>query len=166
MVKKRAKKRTARGQPKRRQGRRRRVVYRRRQRAGFLPGFAKRALAGVLNTGRWMFCNGRARQLQPGEYHYGCHNFTGPGTAIAQPSVAAFAPYNGIDTCSRQHDLDYAQAHGNATAIHQADSRALTCYNQYKTHSGYLPAFLGIGAKHAAERLASAVRGRPITFYS
>lgn len=99
------------------------------------------------NIYRKYFCNGKARQLLPGEYHYGCHNFTGPGTRIDLPQVLNYAPYNDIDACSRQHDIDYSNAQGNPHLIREADKKVLQCYDKYPNENGYNVAKLGINAK-------------------
>lgn len=105
----------------------------------------------VANLYRKLACKGKARQLYDSEYHYGCHNFTGPGTRIDLPDVLNYAPYNNIDGCSKQHDIDYLNAHNNPEGIRQADEKVINCYNKYPKDNGYNIAKLGINAKMKLE---------------
>lgn len=105
------------------------------------------------NIYRRNFCNGKARPLLDGEYHYGCHNFTGPGTRIDLPQVANYPPYNDIDACSRDHDIAYEKFKGNPEKIRQADEDAVRCYNKYPNENGYTAATLGINGKMALENV-------------
>jgi hypothetical protein len=119
-----------------------------------------------LNLWRGFNCPaGKSRKLLDGEKHYGCHNFTGPGTRIDLPEVKNFKPYNNIDACSKQHDIDYMNNKGNPAGIHEADKKALACYDRYSNENGYIAARAGIGIKAAAEQGLSAVKGTPSTFY-
>lgn len=103
----------------------------------------------VANVYRKLACKGKARPLLDGEYHYGCHNYTGPGTRIDM--YPNYPPYNNIDACSRQHDLDYSNAQGNPQLIRQADEKVIQCYNKYPNENGYNIAKLGINSKMALE---------------
>jgi hypothetical protein len=108
------------------------------------------------NVYRKLFGRGRARPLLEGEYHYGLHNFTGPGTRIDLPEVRNFKPYNDIDDCSKQHDIAYLEAdklspRSREAAIRQADIEAVDCYNKYPSEDGYNIARLGISGKMLAE---------------
>jgi hypothetical protein len=103
------------------------------------------------NIYRKLFCKGKARPLKDGEYHLGCHNYTGPGTRIDLPEVRNYQPYNDIDACSRQHDIDYTDAHGNPNLIREADKRVIQCYDKYPKESGYNAAKLGINSKMKLE---------------
>jgi|SRR5580693_381860 hypothetical protein len=110
----------------------------------------------IANLYRRNYCNGKARQLKDGEYHLGCHNFTGPGTRIDLPEVANYPPYNDIDNCSKQHDLDYLEAsekdaETRARMIRDADRRVIECYQRYPNESGYKAALLGINSKMKLE---------------
>ena len=136
---------------------------------GNVFGKAKDAITGGLNTAlnayRSAKCGPNSRPLYKGEMHYGCHNFTGPGTRIDLPEVRNAQPVNDIDACSKAHDLAYEAAKGNAAAIQQADKKCLDCYARYKDEDGYLPATAGIGGKYALEKAASFINGKPTTFY-
>lgn len=113
---------------------------------------AKSIFQKVANAYRRNFCNGKARQLEKGEYHYGCHNYTGPGTRVDLEKVRNYPPYNDIDACSRQHDLDYERAvelpdKERIDAINKADEDVIKCYNKYPKENGYNVAKLGINSK-------------------
>ena len=103
----------------------------------------------VANIYRKYACKGKARPLLDGEYHYGCHNYTGPGTRI--DLYPNYPPYNNIDACSRQHDLDYSNAQNNPQLIRQADEKVIDCYNRYPNDNGYNIAKLGINTKMKLE---------------
>jgi hypothetical protein len=103
------------------------------------------------NFYRKNFCNGKSRSLKDGEYHLGCHNFTGPGTRIDLEEVRNYTPYNNIDGCSKQHDIDYLNANGNPSLIRKADEEVIKCYNKYPNESGYNAAKLGINTKMKLE---------------
>jgi len=111
----------------------------------------------VSNQYRKRACGGKSRPLLDGEKHIGCHNFSGPGTRIDLPEVRNFKPYNGIDACSKQHDLDYSatsQLSGESKkrAIRAADIKVLECYDKHKSDSGYSLAKAGISGKMLAEK--------------
>jgi hypothetical protein len=113
-----------------------------------------------------------ARTLLAGEaLHYGCHNFTGPGTRIDLPQMRAAKPYNNIDACSKKHDIDYENAQSikdpeaRARAVHAADLAALKCYDTYPSENGYRAARTGIKLKHIADKAYSAVAEKDKTFY-
>lgn len=108
------------------------------------------------NLYRKIFCQGKSRKLKDGEYHLGCHNFTGPGTRIDLNEVKNFKPYNDIDACSKQHDIDYLNASElpddlRMKKIRSADKKVIECYDQFKNESGYNPAKLGINSKMSFE---------------
>lgn len=113
-------------------------------------GFLFKTMA---NFYRKRFCDGKARQLKDGEYHYGCHNFTGPGTRIDLEDVRNTIPYNDIDACSKQHDIDYENGKNNPEKIREADEKVLKCYDKYPTENGYNVGKLGINGKMALENL-------------
>jgi len=94
----------------------------------------------------------RVRQLLPGELHWKAHAFTGPGTRVDLKHIRDFPPFNNIDACSKQHDLDYVKAvelpdKERIDAINKADREAITCYNKYPKEDGYTAANLGINSK-------------------
>lgn len=66
-------------------------------------------------------------------------------------------PYNNIDACSKQHDLDYLEAskekdpEKKAKLIRQADDKVINCYNKHSSENGYTAAKLGIGSKISLE---------------
>lgn len=106
----------------------------------------------MANAYRKNFCDGKSRPLHKGEFHFGCHNFTGPGTRVDLPEVKNHKPYNNIDACSRTHDLDYVAAAelpdpDRIKAINDADKKAIKCYRKYPTENGALAADLGINGK-------------------
>lgn len=104
------------------------------------------------NAYRRNFCDGKSRPLEKGEYHYGCHNFTGPGTRVDLPKVRNFKPFNDIDACSKQHDIDYERAvelpdKERIAAITKADKDVVECYKKYPNENGSTVAQLGINSK-------------------
>lgn len=112
----------------------------------------------IANQYRKRACDGKSRPLLDGEKHIGCHNFTGPHTRIDLPEVRNFKPYNGIDACSKQHDLDYNNTKDLAgiekkRAIRKADIEVLACYEKHQKDSGYTVAKTGIKSKMLAEGL-------------
>ena len=116
----------------------------------------KKAFQTIANNYRKKFCNGKARNLRLGEYHYGCHNFTGPGTKIDDPNVLNYKPYNDVDACSKQHDLDYNVTKGLARKdkerlIRKADEEVIECYNKYPNEDGYAVSKAGINSKMYTE---------------
>jgi hypothetical protein len=67
----------------------------------FMEGF--RTIANAFRAN-----NPLSRPLEPGEFHYGYHNYTGPGTRIdLHPNSP---PINHIDEASRIHDIEYGDA--------------------------------------------------------
>ena len=128
----------------------------------FMEGF--RTIANAFRAN-----NPLSRPLEPGEFHYGYHNYTGPGTRIDLHPNAP--PINHIDAASRAHDIDYANAEKikdsllRARAIHAADEKAVKEYTKYKNEDGYKPAVLGIAGKWGAEQALSYYKGKPSTFY-
>lgn len=116
------------------------------------------AFMKAANIYRKSNCNGRARPLLIGEKHIGCHNFSGPGTVLSASNLA-FKPYNNIDACSRQHDIDYNNTKNlsgeeRKKAIRKADEIVLSCYDNHKNDSGYALAKAGIKGKILAETVA------------
>ena len=113
--------------------------------------------------------NPLSRPLEKGEFHYGFHNYTGPGTRVDLHPNAP--PINNIDKASMVHDFDYVKAEqirdpiARAKAVHDADLRAVREYNKYKTEDGYKPAMLGIAGKWGAEQALSFYKGKASTFY-
>jgi hypothetical protein len=105
----------------------------------------------VSNLYRKFACKGKSRPLLDGEYHYGCHNYTGPGTRIELPNVMNYKPYNNIDACSRQHDIDYSNSQGNPRLIREADEKVINCYDKYPNDNGYKIAKMGINSKMKLE---------------
>lgn len=97
------------------------------------------------------------RPLDVGEFHYGVHSYTGPGTRIDK--YGDFPPFNDIDNCSRTHDFDYAASDKEsdpkkrAAMIRQADEEAIKCYNKYPNENGYTAAKLGINGKMKFENV-------------
>lgn len=113
--------------------------------------------------------NPLSRPLEPGEFHYGYHNYTGPGTRIdLHPNAPVI---NHIDAASRIHDIDYEQAEKlnnpvvRAKKIQDADARAIREYSKYPKEDGYKPAILGIAGKWGAEQALSYYKGKASTFY-
>lgn len=117
----------------------------------------------------------KSRVLYDGEYHIPLHNFTGPGTRIDIKDVRDFPPYNEIDACSKQHDLDYDEIKHQSLdtvskkqknkEIMKADRRAIECYNKHKNVYGYTAAKAGISGKLGLETLLSMLKGTPTTIY-
>lgn len=115
--------------------------------------FSSKLFQKAANYYRKNFCQGKSRPLKDGEYHLGCHNFTGPGTRIDLPEVLNYKPYNNIDACSKQHDIDYTNANGDPNLIREADKKAIICYDKYKNESGYTAARNGINNKMKIENI-------------
>ncbi len=107
------------------------------------------------NLYRKTACDSKARPLLDGEKHYGCHNYSGPGTRIDLPEVRNFKPYNNIDACSRQHDIDYFNSNKDPKKIKEADEKVLQCYDKYPNENGYKIAKLGIKSKTKLENTFS-----------
>jgi len=120
---------------------------------GYLP---KKAFQSIANIYRNKNCNNKARPLLNGEIQYGCHNFTGPGTRIDLPEVLNYPPYNDIDACSKQHDIDYSNASKfsgkeQQKKIREADEKVIKCYDKYPNENGYNVSKLGINGKMSFE---------------
>lgn len=118
----------------------------------WLGNIASSIFQKAANAYRRNFCDGKARQLEKGEYHYGCHNFTGPGTRVDLKKVRDYPPYNNIDKCSRQHDMDYVKAielpdKERIAAINKADKDVINCYDKYPNENGYRVSKMGINSK-------------------
>ena len=113
-----------------------------------------------------------SRQLYYGEIHPFHQNFTGPGTRLDLPEVRNFKPYDGVDACSKKHDLEYNRIqHLNvspdekARLVQKADDDAITCYDRHPNDEAYSLARAGIDFKRNAEKLYSIVKGKPSVFY-
>lgn len=127
--------------------------------AGFFSSIGKGAFKRIANFIRTDSPN--VRRLQLGEFHFGNHNFTGPGTKIAQPAVKAFTPFNNIDACSRTHDLAFSRAFKlkgkkRLAAIRKADKKAVQCYSMYPREHGFNAAMTGINSKMGIEDISPA----------
>ncbi len=111
------------------------------------------------NLYRKIFCNGKARPLLRGEIHPGCQNFSGPGTRIDLQEVLNYPPYNDIDKCSKQHDIEYGVAFNEKDRkkreqmIRESDDKVLECYDKYKNQESYTASKTGIKSKITAEKL-------------
>jgi hypothetical protein len=134
--------------------------------AKYTPNF-KASFQTIANAFRAK--NPASRPLEPGEFHYGFHNYTGPGTRIdLHPNTP---PINHIDKASMDHDYDYGDAAkikdptARARAVHEADMKAIKEYNKYPKEDGYKPAVLGIAGKWGAEQALSYFKGKDSTFY-
>jgi hypothetical protein len=103
------------------------------------------------------------RYLMEGEIHLPSHNFTGPGTAVHQPSVRNHDPYNNIDACSKKHDLEFDEifkmplGKEREQRIRDADERAIACYDQFPDDDGYVLARGGINSKMRIEDISPAL---------
>ncbi|MDP4225295.1 MAG: hypothetical protein Q8910_02800 [Bacteroidota bacterium] len=106
----------------------------------------------ISNLYRESECDGRSRPLYRGEIHAPCHNYTGPGTVL-NDRTRNFPPYDEIDNCSRNHDLEYEsifdmpQGNARESAIRKSDQRAIDCYNRNKNEPSYKWGYQGIKNK-------------------
>ena len=122
---------------------------------GFAGDILKKTFQLLANAYRTRYCNGKARQLEFGEAHLPCHNFTGPNTRIDLKTVRNHAPYNMIDAQAKKHDLAYYRASFLSsdkeirTAIKEADEQFIKDIEPYKNDSGYTLAKAGIEGKMA-----------------
>jgi hypothetical protein len=115
----------------------------------------------------------RSRRLYEGELHVPLHNFTGPGTRMDLPEVRNFPPYNDIDACSKEHDLEYEKIkkmkgiskEEKAKLIKGADRKAIECYDKHKDEYGYSLAKAGISGKMSVENLLSIIKGKESVLY-
>lgn len=128
------------------------------RKGGFFKSLGKTIFMKTANAYRRNYCNGKSRPLYKGEFHLGCHNFTGPGTRVDLESVRNYPPYNAIDACSRTHDLDYMKAVEEPDAerkklIVEADKRVIKCYDQHPNDSGYTIAKTGINSKMKLDKV-------------
>jgi hypothetical protein len=127
-------------------------------------GILSKAFQKASNIYRRRFCQGKSRPLYEGEYHVPCHNYSGPGTVINAETLK-WKPYNDIDACSRQHDLDYTEAQKEpdkgkrAKLIRIADEKVLRCYENFPHEQGYRLSKLGIGTKVRAEDFIPKILG-------
>lgn len=132
----------------------------------------KKAFKLAMNEYREKFCDGKARPLYDGEMHVLCSSYTGPFTVL-NDKTRNYPPYNGIDDCSRTHDLDYESIgkskmskEEKAIAVRKADEKVLDCYDKHRDEEPYYSlAKLGISGKLTAEKILSAIRGKPSSFY-
>ena len=132
---------------------------------------AKKIFKPTANLYRATMCQGKSRPLMDGELHFGCHNFTGPGT-ILNNQTKNVIPYNNIDNCSKKHDLEFERIKNSnmskeerAMAVQRADKEAIDCYNKFPNQNGYLPAKLGIQGKLTVDELLSYLLGKPTALY-
>lgn len=106
----------------------------------FFGDIAKKGFKTLANIYRSKFCQGKARPLEDGEYHYGCHNYSGPGTRL--DLYRDYPPYNDVDNCSRTHDIEFTEAFNEPDPekrkklIRAADLKVIDCYNKYKNQNG------------------------------
>ncbi len=125
----------------------------------------------------------RSRELYEGELHVPLHNFTGPGTRLDLPEVVNFKPYNGIDACSKDHDLEYKEVRldnslnkeQKAKKIQEIDQKAIDCYDKVHKKAiennnpdfdyGYSAAKTGISGKLGVEKLLSILKGKATVLY-
>ena len=135
------------------------------------PKSTKELFQHAANSYRKLYGKNTTRMLYPGEFHYGLHNYTGPGTRIDLPNVRNAIPYNNIDNASRTHDIEYMEAMQNpdpvqrALLVQAADQKAINEYNKYPNENGYRAAVNGILSKWRLEQLYSAIQGKPSTIY-
>lgn len=132
----------------------------------------KKTFQLAANEYRKRYCNSPTRDLLYGEFHPYCENYTGPGTRIDISNVRNYPPHDGIDSCSRQHDIEYdnigksnLSKQEKARKIQEADRKAISCYEQYPNEKPYRLAKLGLKGKLGAEQLLSSLKGEPSTFY-
>lgn len=124
-----------------------------------LSKIGKKAFQQIANFMRKPF-NEKTRPLLLGEFHYGKHNFTGPGTRVDLPEVKNFKPYNNIDNCSRTHDLDFLRifemkdTKKREKAIRKADKKAIKCYQKYPNEDGFLAGMIGLNSKIGIENVS------------
>jgi len=136
-----------------------------------LGSAAKTTFQALANAYRAASGNPNVRQLLPGELNFGLHNFTGPGTRVDIPAIAAAKPYNDIDAASKVHDLDYMAAKNEpdpvkrAALIHEADRKAIIGYQRYPNENGYSAALAGIAGKFGLEQALSAIKGKASVLY-
>ena len=103
------------------------------------------------------------RYLKEGEIHVMNHSFTGPGTRIDLPEVRNFKPYNGIDACSKVHDIEFNEifkmplGRERSEKIREADRKVLACYDKHPNDSGFTLAKAGINSKIKLEDLSPAI---------
>ena len=133
---------------------------------GSLKDLAMRAQAGIWNFWRNRNCGPNSRKLYPGEIHYKCANFEGPGTRMDLKSVRDKQPINSIDDCAKTHDQAYyaifkalndkvVTKEEAQKLIRSADKAILQCFEDSKKEPGYYEAGkAGIMAKMALEKVA------------
>lgn len=126
---------------------------------GSLKDIALKAQAAIWNLWRSRNCGPNARKLEPGEIHYACANFEGPGTRMDLKRVRDHEPYNTVDACAKTHDIIYSEIFKGLITkkikkneaekmIRQADEEILRCFEESKKESGYYRAGkTGITAK-------------------
>lgn len=102
------------------------------------------------------------RYLDRGELHLPNHAYSGPLTNLKK--YRNFPPYNNIDACSREHDLDYEEAfeypegsEERRKLIREADNEVMECYDRYKNEDGYRIAKMGVNLKTKVEDVSPAL---------
>lgn len=129
---------------------------------------------GYSNKHRKKECPPESKSLYRGEFHYKCHNFTGPGTNYTARVKRGDKPLNEIDKCSMVHDKAYVDidTHGRtltkrerAKRVHVADAEVLKCYERHKHADGFKFAHSAIRAKHKTELYLSKKKGYPVALY-
>jgi hypothetical protein len=101
------------------------------------------------------------RYLERGELHLPNHAFSGPQTNLNK--YRDYPPYNNIDACSKEHDLDYEEAFSlpegeeRRKLIREADDEVMDCYDRFKNEDGYRIAKLGINLKTKVEDVSPAL---------
>lgn len=104
----------------------------------FIP---KKLYQTIANAYRKLFCNGKSRSLEEGEFHPLCANYIGPGTRI--DLYPDYPPFNNIDNCARTHDYDYNEIfkikdnNERQQKIRDADNKFLKCIEQFKNEEPY-----------------------------
>lgn len=141
------------------------------------PSKTKVWIAKKMNKWRKKHCEpGRARDLLPGEIHYKCHNFTGPGTRLDIKEIYDYEPYNKIDACAKKHDIQYSQRKfiedkaKRLQAIRDADDELIRCVEQFKDErprpQGYHAARSGMLFKEGTENAIKKFVKGPFGLYS
>lgn len=78
-------------------------------------------LTDVGNLARRLVCPNTSKPSFPGENHFPCMNFIGPGTQVQQRLERGDQPVNAADRCALIHDLEYEAIARNRNQISQAD---------------------------------------------
>lgn len=100
----------------------------------------------------------KSRPLFLGELHMPLHNYSGPATRLDLESVRKQEPFNGIDNCSKTHDLDYKRI-GKIKSVkkrnkerRKADLKLIKCYSKNKGDWGYIASNLAMKSKIKLEK--------------